>query len=292
MKASTVLLIAIPVLLVLAALLAVATTISRQRSSTGSLGREARKADRAANQGAGSGSAVATVDESEAARARAGEARQSLEPAVAGKPVVSMGGGLIRFGEAPADPETLGVNRRQFFNRSILGAQSLAWGGFSVAMIAFLWPSLSGGFGGKVRAGSKREILAEISEKKQPVYVPEARSYVNPYPEGALTKAKGAYSETVLPGLEAGLIAIFQKCVHLGCRVPWCQTSQWFECPCHGSKYNRVGEKKGGPAPRGLDQFPLEVEGDAVTIDTGTVVQGLAIGIETTGQEAEGPSCV
>ena len=101
-----------------------------------------------------------------------------------------------------------------------------------------------------------------------------------------------AYSETVLPGLEAGLIAIFQKCVHLGCRVPWCQTSQWFECPCHGSKYNRVGEKKGGPAPRGLDQFPIEVSGDTVTIDTGTVVQGLAIGVETTGQEAEGPSCV
>jgi cytochrome b6-f complex iron-sulfur subunit len=292
MKASTVLLIAIPVLLVLAGLLAVATTISRQRSSTGSLGREARKADRAANTEAGSGSAVATIDESEAARARAGEARQSLEPAGAGKPVLSAAGGLIRFGEAPADPETLGVNRRQFFNRSIVGAQSLAWGGFSVAMIAFLWPSLSGGFGGKVRAGNKQDILGEIAEKKQPFYVPEARAYINPYPEAALGRAREVYSETVLPGLEAGVIAIFQKCVHLGCRVPWCQTSQWFECPCHGSKYNRVGEKKGGPAPRGLDQFPIEVSGDTVTIDTGTVVQGLAIGVETTGQEAEGPSCV
>lgn len=292
MKASTVLLIAIPVLLVLAGLLAVATTISRQRSSTGSLGREARKADRAANKEAGSGAAVATVDESEAARARAGEARQSLEPAGAGKPVLSAAGGLIRFGEAPADPETLGVNRRQFFNRSIVGAQSLAWGGFSVAMIAFLWPSLSGGFGGKVRAGNRQDILSEIAEKKQPFYVPEARAYINPYPEAALGRAKEVYSESVLPGLEAGLIAIFQKCVHLGCRVPWCQTSQWFECPCHGSKYNRVGEKKGGPAPRGLDQFPIEVNGDGVTIDTGTVIQGLAIGVETTGQEAEGPSCV
>ncbi len=287
MKASTVLLIAIPVLLLLAGLLAVATTISRQRSSTGSLSREARKADRSE-----SGAAVATVDESEAARARAGEARQSLEPAGAGKPVVSAAGGLIRFGEAPADPETLGVNRRQFFNRSIVGAQSLAWGGFSVAMIAFLWPSLTGGFGGKVRAGNKQDILAEIAEKKQPFYVPEARAYINPYPESALPRAKQVYSDPVLPGLEAGVIALFQKCVHLGCRVPWCQTSQWFECPCHGSKYNRVGEKKGGPAPRGLDQFPIELSGDQVTINTGTVVQGLAIGVETTGQEAEGPSCV
>jgi cytochrome b6-f complex iron-sulfur subunit len=287
MEAKTVLLIAVPVLLVLAALLAVATTVSRQRSSTGSLTREARKADRS-----GSGAAVATIDESGEARARAGEAKQSLEPAGAGRPVLSAAGGLIRFGEAPADPETLGVNRRQFFNRSILAAQSLVLGSFSLAMIGFLWPSLSGGFGGKVRAGNLKDILAEIADKKQPFYVPEARAYLNPYPEAALPKAKAVYSDSVLPGLEAGVIAIFQKCVHLGCRVPWCQTSQWFECPCHGSKYNRVGEKKGGPAPRGLDQFPVEVDGDSVTINTGIVAQGPAIGTNTTGQEAEGPNCV
>ncbi|HET9771894.1 MAG TPA: ubiquinol-cytochrome c reductase iron-sulfur subunit [Acidimicrobiia bacterium] len=290
MEAKTVLLIAVPVLLVLAALLAVATTISRQRSSTGSLTREARKADRSAP-----GTALSTTDESvesDEARARAGAAKQSLEPAGAGKPVLSAAGGLIRFGDAPADPETVGVNRRQFFNRSIVAAQSLVLGSFGLAVIGFLWPSLSGGFGGKVRAGNLRDILGEIAEKKQPFYVPEARAYVNPYPEAALPRAKAVYADSVLPGLEAGVIAIFQKCVHLGCRVPWCQTSQWFECPCHGSKYNRVGEKKGGPAPRGLDQFPVEVDGGTVTINTGIVVQGLAIGVETTGQEAEGPSCV
>jgi cytochrome b6-f complex iron-sulfur subunit len=287
MKASTVLLIAIPVLLVLAALLAVATTISRQRSSTGSLTREARKADQS-----GSGTAVATVDESDEARARASQTRQSLEPAGAGKPVVSMGGGLIRFGEAPADPEAVGVNRRQFFNRSIVAAQSLVLGSFGLAVIGFLWPSLTGGFGGKVKAGSKKDILAQIADKKQPFYVPEARAYINPYPESALPVAKKVYSDSILPGMEAGLVALFQKCVHLGCRVPWCQTSQWFECPCHGSKYNRVGEKKGGPAPRGLDRFPIEVDGDDVTINTGIVVQGPSIGTNTTGQEAEGPNCV
>ena len=287
MKASTVLIIAVPILLVLAVALVVATNVSRSRSTTGSLTKEARRADRSAP-----GTAVDKTDESEEARARASETRQALEPAGAGKPALSMGGGLIRFGEAPADPEAVGVNRRQFFNRSIVAAQSLVLGSFSLAIIGFLWPSLSGGFGGKIKAGNKRDILGEIAEKKQPFYVPEARAYINPYPEAALPRAKEVYADSVLPGMEAGLIALFQKCVHLGCRVPWCQTSQWFECPCHGSKYNRVGEKKGGPAPRGLDQFPIEVDGDQVTINTGIVVQGLAIGIETTGQEAEGPSCV
>ena len=34
---------------------------------------------------------------------------------------------------------------------------------------------------------------------------------------------------------------LYQRCVHLGCRVPFCASSKWFECPCHGSKYNFAG---------------------------------------------------
>jgi cytochrome b6-f complex iron-sulfur subunit len=87
-------------------------------------------------------------------------------------------------------------------------------------------------------------------------------------------------------------VALYQKCVHLGCRVPECVTSQWFECQCHGSQYNRVGEKKGGPAPRGLDRFGITVSGSSLSVDTGTVIVGPPIGTNTTGQEAEGPHCV
>ena len=74
--------------------------------------------------------------------------------------------------------------------------------------------------------------------------------------------------------------------------MPWCQTSQWFECPCHGSKYSRVGEKKGGPAPRGLDHFIVTIAGSKITIDTTLVITGAPIGTDTTSQGAEGPPCV
>jgi cytochrome b6-f complex iron-sulfur subunit len=70
-------------------------------------------------------------------------------------------------------------------------------------------------------------------------------------------------------------------------------TSQWFECPCHGSQYNQVGEKKAGPAPRGMDHFPLTVAANGdVVVNTGVVVTGAALGTNTTGQEAEGPHCI
>jgi len=136
-------------------------------------------------------------------------------------------------------------------------------------------------------------VDAQIA-KKTPFYNATAKVYINPYPKDAVPNAKKipAYSPPIIAGMELGYVALYQRCVHLGCRVPWCQSSQWFECPCHGSKYNRVGEKKGGPAPRGLDRFPFELSGGSFVIDTGTIVQGPPIGTNTTGQGQEGALCV
>jgi cytochrome b6-f complex iron-sulfur subunit len=193
---------------------------------------------------------------------------------------------------APLDPEVIAVTRRQFLNRGIVSLMGLSIAGFGAAsMVGFLWPPPTTGFGGKVRAGKLSEILASIASTREPVYVAEARSYLTPYPVADVDGATNVYAASLIPGMEAGLVALYQRCVHLGCRVPWCKSSQWFECPCHGSKYNRVGEKKGGPAPRGLDRFPISVAGGAVTIDTGALILGPPIGTNTTGQEAEGPNC-
>ena len=122
----------------------------------------------------------------------------------------------------------------------------------------------------------------------------EARSWITEYPSRGAARSR----ETDLPRERARRDArrassvLSQKCPHLGCRIPECTTSQWFECQCHGSQYNRVGEKKAGPAPRGMDRHPTTISGTGdVTIDTGTVVPGPAIGVNTTGQEAEGPHC-
>ncbi len=194
----------------------------------------------------------------------------------------------------PPDPEALGVSRRQFFNRATVGLMGVSLTTFAAAgFVAFLWPIAKGGFGGKVSVGKRDDIIATIRSSGGFFYAPEARAWLTEYPSSALPKAEAAYQPAVLKALESGLIASYQKCPHLGCRVPSCTSSQWFECPCHGSQYNRVGEKKAGPAPRGLDHFAftLSASGDVV-IDTGTIFAGKPIGTNTTGQEAEGPHCV
>jgi cytochrome b6-f complex iron-sulfur subunit len=262
----------------------------------------ARKTDRNAAVGL---LAKETVKRDRSRATAAGKVENAAEasflPAtVTGREVERAASGSVAVVErAPAiprpamDAEQLGVARRQFLNRGIISMFLLGLGGFGTSVLAFLWPKLSGGFGAKVNIGKKDDILATIAAKKEPFYNAEARVYLLPYPKEALGKARQNYTGGVLTGMEAGVVGIYQKCVHLGCKVPWCGSSQWFECPCHGSQYNRVGEKKGGPAPRGLDRFAISVSPDgSVIVDSGARTAGPPIGVNTTGQEAEGPHCV
>jgi cytochrome b6-f complex iron-sulfur subunit len=184
------------------------------------------------------------------------------------------------------------VERRTFLRYSLFGGTALGLGGFGAGVLAFLWPNLSGGFGATINLGSAAEILAGIREAKAPFVYPAGRLYVVEYD---LTLPGAEQYDNVGVEIEpgVGLMALYHKCVHLGCRVPWCQSSQWFECPCHGSKYNKFGEWMGGPAPRGLDRFPASLDADGnISVATGTVVTGPARTARVLQQEPEGPHCV
>jgi len=159
---------------------------------------------------------------------------------------------------------------------------------FGLGTIGFLWPNLKGGFGSKINAGKLTEIKSEIQTANY-VYVGAARTYLvgwdgTPGTGQADYPAEGVTSD--------GVMSLYQRCVHLGCRVPFCNSSKWFECPCHGSKYNNAGEYKLGPAPRGLDRFQMEVVDGSVIVDTSTIKLGPPRGTNTTDQPLEGPFCV
>lgn len=200
---------------------------------------------------------------------------------------------------APMDPlaarteVTVGeydVTRRQFFNRGIYGVFGLFMAQFGLASLAFMWPKLtSGGFGSKISAGPLDTILASIytdDGRVKPFFVPAAQSYVLPF-NGNQEESSFAG----LPVIAGGLMAVWQRCVHLGCRVPECASSQGFECPCHGSKYNYHGEYEDGPAPRNLDRFVVSVnDSGELIIDTGQVIQ-TARSTRKTAEYPLGPTC-
>jgi cytochrome b6-f complex iron-sulfur subunit len=273
--------IAIAVIAVMAIVFVVTNLARRDRgTAVGTLNRETVQRDRSSEALAVIEDEPATARDVERQAALEWRGEEELAPRQAAPPA-----------RAPLDPEVVDVTRRQFLNRGVTTLFGVGLAGFGGSMLAFLWPSATGGFGSKIRAGSVSDVLGQIADTKEPFYVPEGRFYVVPYPKDDISKAKAVYSGGVLTGMEQGVTALYQKCVHLGCRVPWCKSSQWFECPCHGSKYNRVGEKTAGPAPRGLDRFSVAVEGGQIVVDTGALSIGPAIGTNTTGQQAEGPFC-
>ncbi len=99
-------------------------------------------------------------------------------------------------------------------------------------------------------------------------------------------------AQTYLTKIDGEIVALWQRCPHLGCRVNWCESSGQFECPCHGSDFNRAGEYRSGPSPRGMDRFAVQITGDGVVeIDTGDLTEGDPPGAETLDEPPRGPSC-
>lgn len=194
--------------------------------------------------------------------------------------------------------EDLGVTRRKFLNRAVLG---LFGGGFlgslGISMLAFLWPKLKGGFGTPVNAGPLTDLMAELLPGDgtiTPKAIPAAQAWLIPFKleDLAGTPYEGLPILVGAEGDEPGIMALWHRCVHLGCRVPDCQSSQGFECPCHGSKYNYHGDYEGGPAPRNLDRFAIELDdGGNLIIKTGQVFETPRAKKKTIAYP-QGPSCL
>jgi cytochrome b6-f complex iron-sulfur subunit len=142
------------------------------------------------------------------------------------------------------------------------GAILILLGQWSIGFISFFTPKRLGAFGGSVLAGTAAEY--KLGEVK---VVREGKFYVTRVPEGFL--------------------ALYWKCPHLGCTVPWAEQDPAmpgppdggdlafidkgrFKCPCHGSIYNRYGQIIQGPAPRPMDRFPLKIDPSGkITVETG-----------------------
>ena len=172
-----------------------------------------------------------------------------------------------------------GLSRRQLIRRSIGAATALWLLEVSAGTIGFLWPNLARGFGGHINLGdfdtvsANPEVEGLTLRDGAPSYFPNARSFVTlldpnlGFEDG--TNADGT-------GEVTNVRTMWQRCPHLGCKPNFCETNFWFECPCHGSRYDRVGTKikELGPAPRSLDRFANTVKDGQLMVDTSRVILG------------------
>jgi len=116
--------------------------------------------------------------------------------------------------------------------------------------LAYLQPRLAEGeFGSVITAG-----LVDDFPANSVTHIPNGRFYIVRIGDG-------------------GFLAVYHRCTHLGCTVPWDATTQKFVCPCHNSQFDQQGTVENPPAPRPLDLFALTIENGEVKVDTGDIIQ-------------------
>ena len=200
---------------------------------------------------------------------------------------------LERRGDGPSLADIMGrrelagrrggqLSRRELLRKALLAVVVL-WGIESAALsIGGLWPTGSRA-STKVRVGTLDDLIAANPglpiDEGFPAYVPAARAFVMLLDPSRRIFLPG--SDETGDGSPLNVRALSQICPHLGCRPNPCIEDFWLHCPCHQSRYDRLGTKiageQYGPAPRSMDRFPIEVdERGVLTIDTREVIRGPA----------------
>jgi cytochrome b6-f complex iron-sulfur subunit len=147
-----------------------------------------------------------------------------------------------------------------------------------------LYPNLKGQFGSAITLSAKSKYVAAARrdfalDERGIFYEANAKSYIVHLsnPDFLLS---GSDLEDTLTAENwtkdsdgTYWLALYQVCVHLGCKVPYRDDCDSFKCPCHGSHYNVDGEFLDGPAPRSLDRFVLSFDSGNVVVDTGQLNQ-------------------
>ncbi len=140
------------------------------------------------------------------------------------------------------------ISRRRFFLYAWAVSALAVMGEGVVMLLKFIQPrAQEGEFGGKFKAGEPEE-----------------------FPVGSVTYIKAG--QFYISRLEGGFLALYRKCPHLGCVVPWLENEGQFNCPCHAALFNKKGEVLAGPSPRPLDLFPLEIVDGEIMVDTSTPI--------------------
>ena len=161
------------------------------------------------------------------------------------------------------------ASRRNFIRASFWGGLGLALLGTVGSLLDFMYPRGIKGFGSPVPAGN----ISEFRKGGDPVHFITGQFWlVNLDPSE--TRAGGS-------GGGDGLLALWHKCPHLGCTVPWRSgftydnDQGWYRCPCHGSTYTKSGIRVFGPAPRSMTTMKVDVDAMGnITVQTGDRLDG------------------
>ncbi len=186
-------------------------------------------------------------------------------------------------GAEAAEMARRGLSRRQVLRRAVGGVLGLFGAEAIAGSLAMFYPNLAGQFGSPIDIGAKTQFKASAFHEAQIdsqgiFYVAAAKAYIvhltgdTDFLLNGTVLGNQLDAESWVKDSDGTYwIALYQKCVHLGCKVPFRDDCHSFKCPCHGSHYNVDGEYLDGPAPRSLDRFAVTFQGADLIVNTGII---------------------
>ncbi|HEX5480253.1 MAG TPA: Rieske 2Fe-2S domain-containing protein [Dehalococcoidia bacterium] len=216
-------------------------------------------------------------------------------------PAAANGGGAIATPQhavvvakpAPVGPPIPTVSRRGVLRVGFWAGMGVMLAAIGTTIVYALYPRRTAAQGGQQRVGTSEVSpfggvipvgkLTQFDAGK-PVHNLDARAWIMKFDEERAARERAAGNK-----VEANaILALYHKCVHLGCTVPWKDDftwtddrpgvnktySGWFRCPCHGSTYTYGGVRVFGPAPRSLDTFDISVSNGTLMVNTGKITLG------------------
>ena len=230
------------------------------RRGEGALSRETRKRDRGPDPRGDRGPAGADRPGGRAGGGGAPSARRSSRRPHRSAPVPYV----------PPDPETIGVTRRQFFNRGLVALTSAGLAGFGAAVVELPVERAQG----RLRRQDQRRQARR----------PDRRDRAE---QGLLLRARGPHvgdgvpgrrpaqgreglrRRPLLVGMKAGINTLYQKCPHLGLPGAELRLVAVVRVPVPRQPVQPGRREARWPGAARHGPLPVTISGGEVTVDTG-----------------------
>jgi len=215
----------------------------------------------------------------------------------AGDGAVAAGGGaghaIVIARPVPVGPTLPQVSRRGLLRVGFWAGMGAMLAAIGTTIVYSLYPRRAPAPGGLQLFGTSEVspfgsqipvVDVAAIEAGKPIHNLDARTWIMKFDadRAAIEQAAGNNVK------EGAILALYQKCPHLGCTVPWRSDftflddrpgvnktySGWFRCPCHGSTYTFSGVRVFGPAPRSMDTFAMSIVNGKLVVDTGKITLG------------------
>jgi len=179
------------------------------------------------------------------------------------------------------------ITRRKFMANATIAISGIIGLGLAIPIVGSLIPDIGSGGASwlpldaagwkELQAATDKAVKIDIVIKAKDAYLPEQSmpqsvwgikvKDIQKFQASRPDLFPGGKDSLPYPVVNLGFTIFSPICPHLGCFYQYNADANKFQCPCHGSQFDRDGAHIAGPAARGLDPLPLREQSGLAEVE-------------------------